>query len=301
TLTHLRARQYDPTTSAFTTTDPLPGLGGTTTLNNPYHYTNNNPLNLIDPTGMRPGDQPYLLAGVLVVPAGIALPSVGSLIAGAVAAAGATAAGTAALIVGTAAAGFAVGYYVVGPALERPIDWVYDTFFAPDWDEITRCGNEFVAGRYTTECAAQIPNLNWERIHNNTNQPKHRPLPIPPPTTTTTDRCPTSAPQTDPRCDEQRGTIQIQGTGLSEEVTWSWAQATPPTAAEGLAQLDALVAQLPRRDLRQVDQAVEAAKRKIQSCTPGGCPPLSWTRSNRGVRGSVARVDIAIYTGLAFT
>jgi RHS repeat-associated protein len=56
TLTHIRARQYQPTTSTFTTTDPLPGINGTTTLNNPYHYTNNNPLNHTDPSGMRTSD-----------------------------------------------------------------------------------------------------------------------------------------------------------------------------------------------------------------------------------------------------
>ncbi|MFV0317966.1 MAG: RHS repeat-associated core domain-containing protein, partial [Microthrixaceae bacterium] len=58
-LTHLRARQYDPTTGTFTTTDPLPGIPGTTTLNNPYHYTNNNPLNLTDPTGLQPTDKDF--------------------------------------------------------------------------------------------------------------------------------------------------------------------------------------------------------------------------------------------------
>ena len=55
-LTHLRARDYEPTTGTFTTTDPLNGIPGTTTVNNPYHYTNNNPLNLTDPTGLRPTD-----------------------------------------------------------------------------------------------------------------------------------------------------------------------------------------------------------------------------------------------------
>ncbi len=55
-LLNLRARDYQPTTGAFTTTDPLNGVPGTTTLNNPYHYTDNNPLNLVDPTGLRPDD-----------------------------------------------------------------------------------------------------------------------------------------------------------------------------------------------------------------------------------------------------
>lgn len=49
---HLRARDYQPHTGLFTTTDPLDGINGTTTITHPHHYTNNNPLNLTDPTGM---------------------------------------------------------------------------------------------------------------------------------------------------------------------------------------------------------------------------------------------------------
>jgi hypothetical protein len=96
------------------------------------------------------------------------------------------------------------------------------------------------------------------------------------------------------------GTIQIQGTGLSEQY-WSWARNKPPTAAEGLAQLETLAAQLGRTDRKKVDQALDKARRRIQDCAPAGCPPMSWSRHNPGIRGSVARVDIAIYTGLAFT
>jgi RHS repeat-associated protein len=55
-LTHLRARDYDPTTAAFTTTDPLDGIDGTPTIANPYHYANNDPINQTDPTGLRPTD-----------------------------------------------------------------------------------------------------------------------------------------------------------------------------------------------------------------------------------------------------
>lgn len=55
-LLNLRARDYQPAVGAFTTTDPLNGLNGTAVLNNPYHYTNNNPLNLTDPTGLRPNE-----------------------------------------------------------------------------------------------------------------------------------------------------------------------------------------------------------------------------------------------------
>ena len=57
-ITHLRAHDYHAPTGRFTTTDPLDGVNGTTTIANPYHYTNNNPTNLTDPTGLRPGDRP---------------------------------------------------------------------------------------------------------------------------------------------------------------------------------------------------------------------------------------------------
>src|SRR3546814_5745847 len=47
-LVHLRARDYDPSTGAFTTRDPLDGVNGTTTVANPYHYAENDPLNRTD-------------------------------------------------------------------------------------------------------------------------------------------------------------------------------------------------------------------------------------------------------------
>ena len=53
---HLRARTYDPNTALFLTTDPLDGVDGTPTLGNPYHYTDNDPVNSSDPTGLRPTD-----------------------------------------------------------------------------------------------------------------------------------------------------------------------------------------------------------------------------------------------------
>ncbi|MBI2708552.1 MAG: RHS repeat-associated core domain-containing protein [Actinobacteria bacterium] len=53
---YLRNRDYDPTTGTFLTPDPLDGINGTTTLTNAYHYTNNDPLDRIDPLGLRPTD-----------------------------------------------------------------------------------------------------------------------------------------------------------------------------------------------------------------------------------------------------
>jgi len=52
TLIHLRNRDYNPTTTTFTTTDPIQGVPGTTTLTNPYHYANNQPLQNTDPLGL---------------------------------------------------------------------------------------------------------------------------------------------------------------------------------------------------------------------------------------------------------
>src|SRR4029079_19526187 len=50
-LYNLRARQYDPTTARFTSTDPASGNGDTQTGNSLYAYANNGPLHYTDPTG----------------------------------------------------------------------------------------------------------------------------------------------------------------------------------------------------------------------------------------------------------
>jgi RHS repeat-associated protein len=54
-LTRFGVRDYFAATSEFTTKDPLSGVNGTTVVADPYHYANNNPLNMWDPTGLRPG------------------------------------------------------------------------------------------------------------------------------------------------------------------------------------------------------------------------------------------------------
>ncbi|MBV6510279.1 MAG: hypothetical protein JJLCMIEE_03418 [Acidimicrobiales bacterium] len=56
TTVHLRARTYAPAEGVFTTRDPLDGAAGTPTVTSPYHYTANDPINKVDPTGRRPGD-----------------------------------------------------------------------------------------------------------------------------------------------------------------------------------------------------------------------------------------------------
>ena len=51
-LNYLHARNYDPATGTFTTTDPVTGTPGTDTATDPYPYANNNPIANTDPTGM---------------------------------------------------------------------------------------------------------------------------------------------------------------------------------------------------------------------------------------------------------
>jgi RHS repeat-associated protein len=48
---YLRARWYDPSTGRFTTRDPFPGLPVLPQTLHPYVYSQNNPVNLTDPSG----------------------------------------------------------------------------------------------------------------------------------------------------------------------------------------------------------------------------------------------------------
>lgn len=61
-LVHLRNRDYDPSTGAFITRDPLDGVKGTTTVTNPFAYAGNDPMNRADPLGLRPQDSDFDLA-----------------------------------------------------------------------------------------------------------------------------------------------------------------------------------------------------------------------------------------------
>jgi RHS repeat-associated protein len=56
TQIHLRAHNYQPLHGRFTSIDPLEGVAGTPTISYPYHYTDNNPLNAADPSGLQPSD-----------------------------------------------------------------------------------------------------------------------------------------------------------------------------------------------------------------------------------------------------
>jgi len=53
-LVFLRARFYDPATRSFLSPDPLPNPPGAPCAANPYHYAWNDPVSLVDPSGLRP-------------------------------------------------------------------------------------------------------------------------------------------------------------------------------------------------------------------------------------------------------
>jgi RHS repeat-associated protein len=53
-LLWLRNRVYDPATRAFLTTDPLAPVAATPYAANAYHYAGNDPVNQLDPLGLRP-------------------------------------------------------------------------------------------------------------------------------------------------------------------------------------------------------------------------------------------------------
>ena len=67
---HLRARDLLPELGRFATIDPLDGVVGTVVETNPYHYANNDPVNLLDPLGLRPGDNDFVVCGVIVTYSG---------------------------------------------------------------------------------------------------------------------------------------------------------------------------------------------------------------------------------------
>jgi hypothetical protein len=51
------AGSHDPLPGMPWNPDPLDGVDGTTTVANPWHYADNNPLNKVDPLGLRPCDR----------------------------------------------------------------------------------------------------------------------------------------------------------------------------------------------------------------------------------------------------
>jgi RHS repeat-associated protein len=65
-LLYLRARDFDPATGVFTSTDPLDGRPGDVSEANPYPYAANDPVNQLDPFGLSPiGNGELRLIGMM--------------------------------------------------------------------------------------------------------------------------------------------------------------------------------------------------------------------------------------------
>ena len=95
--------------------------------------------------------------------------------------------------------------------------------------------------------------------------------------------------------------VQAQGGGVEKSVDLS--STTPSTAQQGLDALENLKGQLSKSELRARQGAFDKAESFIKACERcGGVDAsVSKTFTNRGVRGSDARVDIEVITGKAFT
>jgi hypothetical protein len=61
-----------------------------------------------------------------------------------------------------------------------------------------------------------------------------------------------------------RGRIQIQGPDMDPELSWAWAQDTPPTKAEALAKLDELVGQLTAKQKEAREDAIKKVRKFIE-------------------------------------
>ncbi len=103
--------------------------------------------------------------------------------------------------------------------------------------------------------------------------------------------------------DMHRGRIQVQGSDLGQDLSWSWADPDPPTAA-ALEALDGHKAQLPSGALALRGEAFERAARFVRNAAASGgvSAPVSVTLQNRGLSRAnrTARVDIEVRTGRAF-
>ena len=104
--------------------------------------------------------------------------------------------------------------------------------------------------------------------------------------------------------DMHRGRIQVQGSDLGQDLSWSWATPDPPTAAAALEALDGLRSQLPSGALALRGEAFERAARFVRDAAASGgvSAPVSVTFQNRGLSRTnrTARVDIEVRTGRAF-
>ncbi len=111
-------------------------------------------------------------------------------------------------------------------------------------------------------------------------------------------RCLSAASRSDPECAEEFVVrLQAQGSGLQKSVTIR--QKTPVTATQAIQGLAELKESLTRAELALRDEALRKAEAWIRAAALAGGvgPPGKSGFTNRGVRGSVARIDVEVLRG----
>ena len=97
-----------------------------------------------------------------------------------------------------------------------------------------------------------------------------------------------------------RGRIQIQGPDMDEEISWAWAQDTPPTKEDGLRELDKLYDSLTDKQKKARKEAYDKARKWIRNLPEAGVDAQvskSWGNKD----DSKKRIDIEVIKGKAFT
>ena len=90
---------------------------------------------------------------------------------------------------------------------------------------------------------------------------------------------------------------------MSPELSWSWAQATAPTATVAAGELDRLEQECTATQRRHRDEAFPKARRYVTGhAGKGADAPVSMTFQNRGLPSTArdARVDLEVRYGRAF-
>lgn len=97
-----------------------------------------------------------------------------------------------------------------------------------------------------------------------------------------------------------RGRIQIQGPDMDEEISWAWAQDTPPTKEDGLRELDKLYDSLTDKQKKARRDAYAKARKWIRNRPEAGVDArVSQSWGNKD--DSKKRIDIEVIKGKAFT
>lgn len=97
-----------------------------------------------------------------------------------------------------------------------------------------------------------------------------------------------------------RGRIQIQGPDMDPELSWAWAQDTPPTKEEALKKLDELVGQLTAKQKEAREDAIKKVRKFIEEAPETGID-AQYINSWGNDKDPKKRVDIEVRKGKAFT